>query len=442
MFIIYNKYILFLKNNKKNNKFLIKNIMGRPKGSLNKSTIAKNNGGGVSIMHFDKQIENAPIIRRNEQYGIIQYGVKNLYPYDLINLYNTSVTHKACCDFATNAICGEGLDWDAMKLKKEDIPNPSYQMGWNEFIRALAFDFSLYSAFAFQVIRNKDGKTYSFFPQPIETVRLEEMDEDGVINNAYLCKDWSATGKYPPIKIPMFGFQEDETIPMGVPYLFYHRQYNPVNAYYGLPTYSSAINAILAEAQYSLWDLKSITNGFCPAGAITLSNVETDEERQAIIDNITRLFTGAQNSNSVMISFRNNIEEKPIEFTPFALPSSNVNLYEAANERTINRIMAGWRITSKALIGFPVDSDGFSDSGSYMESAYALYNVNVANNNRREILDVINTCFKSNGIDVEIILKPLRYKIDDAQTTISSDTTSNGETSKEGEVEEREENTI
>jgi len=420
--------------------------MGRPKGSLNKSTLlaqqqAKKKGGLYNVK-LEKQIENAPIIRKNSQYNIISYGSKNLYPFDLINLYNTSVTHKACCDWATNAICGEGVDWDAMKVKSDKIPNPNYNMGWNEFIRALAFDFNLYSAFAFQVIKNKDGKTYSFFPQPIETVRLEEMDDEGVINAAYICKDWSATNKYTPVRIKMFGFQEGETIPSGEPYLFYHKQYNPVNAYYGLPTYSSAINAIEAEAQYQIWDLKNITNGFTPTGALTIPQVETEEERNAIIDNVTRLFTGAANANSLLLTFRNNIEEKPIEFTPFVQSSTNVNLYADANERTVNRIMAAWKIPSKALIGYPVDSTGFSDSGAYMESAYALYNVNVANNNRREILDVINTCFKANGVDVEIKLKPLSYKVNDKETKVDTNEEPNGKPSNEGEVEEREKNTI
>lgn len=411
---------------------------GRPVGSANKPKY----NGGLEVLKFEKQIANAPITKFNAQYEIINYGLDNCYPYKLIDLYNTSVTNRACIDFATNAIVGEGIDWEKMKVNSEDMLTPNYSMSWNEFIRALAFDYSIYSAFAFQIIKNRDNKTYSFFPQPIETVRLEEMDEDGVINNAYICKDWSATGKYPPIKLPMFGFQDDEQIPMGQPYLLYHKQYNPVNAYYGLPTYSSALNAIQAEAAYQTWELKNVSNNFTPTGMLTLPTVETDEERRTIIKNIQSMFGGVDNSNALMISFRTNIEDKPVEFTPFTAPTSNVNLYEAANERTINRIMAGHKIPSKALIGYPADNTGFSNSGEYLESAYALYNVNVANNSRREILDTINTLFKLNGVEVQIELKPLRYKIDDEQTKVETTTNPEGETKTEEEVEERENNTI
>lgn len=412
--------------------------MARPKGSLNKPKYT----GGLEIIKFEKQIEGAPITRLNTQYDIISYGLKNDYPYTLIDLYNTSVTHRACIDFATNAIIGEGINWEKMKVNAEDMLTPNYSMSWNEFIKALAFDYCLYSAFSFQIIKNKDNKTYSFFPQPVETVRLEEMDEEGVINNGYVCKDWTATGKYQPIKLPLFGFQEDETIPMGVPYLVYHKQYNPVNAYYGLPTYSSALNAIQSEAAYQVWELKNVVNNFTPTGMLTLPTVSSDEERRAIINNIQSMFGGVENSNALMITFRTNIEDKPVEFTPFTAPSSNVNLYEAANERTINRIMAGHKIPSKALIGYPADDTGFSNSGEYLESAYALYNVNVANNARREILDTINTLFKLNGVDLKIELKPLRYKIDDEQTKVETTTNPEGQTKKEEEVEERENNTI
>ena len=202
--------------------------MSRTKGALNKPKITGNN---LSVLRFEKQIENAAITRNSGQ-GWVNYGIKNDYPLQLINLYNTSVTQRACVDFSVNAILGEGIDYEASNLNGSDLPTPNYQMSWDDFIRAISFDFILYGAFAFQVIRNKGGETYSFYPQPIETVRLEEMDSEGVINNAYLSADWTATGKYPPIQIPMFGFQEDEKIDYGKTYLYYYKPYNPVNAYY------------------------------------------------------------------------------------------------------------------------------------------------------------------------------------------------------------------
>ena len=416
--------------------------MARTLGSKNKPKIPQNKNG-VFVTKFEKTIENAPVIKYNAQYNIMSYGLKNTYPYDLISLYNTSVTMKSCIDFMTTAIVGESLDWESMGVEEKNIQPPNYYTSWFTFIKALAFDFSLYSAFAFQVIKNKDGKTYSFFHQPVETIRLEELDEDGVINNAYLCKDWSEPVKNGVVKMPMFGFQDDREIPKGVPHLFYYAQYNPVNRYYGLPIYASGLNCIQAEAKFQIQNLRQIVNGFTPAGALTIPSCETDQERQAIINNITDMFTGELNSNNIILSFRDNIEQKPIEWTPFTQSSNNVNIYADATERTQNWIIGAFKIPSKMLIGYPADNSGFSDSGSLMESAFALYNVNVANSIRREILDVINNAFKINGVDIEIKLKPLRYKVDDTQENkIDTNDKAQGTPKAEEEVEERTDDTI
>lgn len=391
---------------------------GRPIGSVKKHS----SNGALNIVKFEKQVQGAPIVKQSGM-GWVNWGLKNLYPIDLINLYNTSPTHRACIDFSTNAIIGNGIDYEAMKLKDADVGTPNYYQGWDEFIRCLAFDYCLYGTFAFQIIKNRGGNTYSYFHQPVETVRVGEADEDGIFTHAYISKDWSATGKFPPVEIPVFGFQEDETIEYGKPYLFYFRNYSPINYYYGSPVYSAALQAIQTEVEYVNYDLKHITNGFASTGMLTLPTVESDEERQAVLDNIQRMFTGSENANAVMVAFRSNIEDKPAEFTSFQ-QNTNVNIYSEANERTINRIMAGHRITSKALIGYPVDDTGFSDSGKYLESAYALYNINVADNNRRAILSAINNAFKLNGIDTEIILKPLKYIVEDTQTTKQENTES------------------
>lgn len=416
---------------KKNDKY-----MSRPKGSTNKSKSPKTR---LETINFDKQLQNAPV-NKVSNFGWINYGERNSYPYLLENLYNTSVTHRSCIDFAVNAIVGEGVDFEAMEIDSNDLQAPNYYTSWNQFIRQLAFDWCLFNAFSFQVIKNRDNSTYSFFHQPVETVRLEEMDADGVINGAYLCKDWTNSNKYGTVRLPMFGFQSEARIPMGQPFLFYHSGYNVSSPYYGAPIYGSALNVIQAEAQYQTFDLKTVTNGFTPSGALVLPDVETEEEKQAIIRRITEMFTGAENASNIMVSFRSSVEDNPVQFTPFQQNSDGVDLYQQANERTVSRLIAAHRIPSKALIGYSLDNLGFSNSAEYLESAFALYNVNVANANRQEIVNVINQAFKANGVDVELKLKPLRYSLDSTQNT--TDNTESADPVSEDEATERTNNTI
>lgn len=401
---------------------------GRPKGSKNKPKSEKLSSSTYSIK-FEKQILGAPVMRQNMSDGIINWGQRNDYPLRLDELYIGSVTHKSCIDFAVNAIVGGGVEVDI------EVPQPNYHTSWNEFIRAITFDYCLYGGFAFQIIKNKDGKTYSFFNQPFETVRMEPMDEDGVIEYCQVSADWTAKQKYPPVRIPIFGFQEDEEIKQGQVYMFVYVSPNPISPYYPIPSYIAGIKSIQAEVEYMNYDLKSIMNGFVGAGSISLPPVGSEQQKQAIINNIQSMFTGSDNANSLLVFFREDSEDTPVEFTPFSSNSGMVDLYEAANERTVNRIIESHKISSKGLIGLPMDNSGFSDSGALMQAAYDVYNTNVASSARVVILSAINNLFALNGVEVEISLKPLSY-------ITTSSVTGDFEPQDEEEVTEREENTI
>ena len=158
-------------------------------------------------------------------------------------------------------------------------------------------------------------------------------------------------GLYPPIYLK--SLKQQDNLVKGEPYLFVYETYTPSQNYYTSPHYSAAIKAIQAECQHVSYDLKNVINSFTPAGALILPDVETDAERQAVIQNVQNLFQGAENSNNLLISFRRNVEEKGVEFLPFTYNSTNVNLYDAANERTISRILAGHQIPSRTLVGLP-----------------------------------------------------------------------------------------
>ena len=390
---------------------------------------------GVYNLNFDKQIENAPIVK-NSQRGWVNYGKKNLYPFDLLNLYSSSVTHRACVDFAVNSIVGNGVDYEQM----EGIIMPNYAETWDSFVRKIALDYILYGSFAFQIIKNRDGKTYSIYHQPFETVRLSPYDEDGQISSAWICSDWSALGKYQPIELPIFGFQEGYSIKMGQPYLFVYRTYSPQNNYYAAPIYSSALNAIQAEIEHQKFDLKSILNNFVPSGMLEMGPVESDKDKQDIINNINKMFIGSEGVNSLMITFASGNGESPVKFTPFVGNSTNVNLYGEANERTINRILEAHRIPSKALIGLPMDASGFSNQGEMLEAAYNLYNINVGNNNRETIIGTINKFFAMNGVDIKLVLKPLKYNIlgkNNEEEIITNETETDAKVVDDNNLEEK-----
>ena len=394
--------------------------MSRPIGSKNKPKIQKNSG--VFLTNLEKQIEGSAVTRKNSL-GWVNWGIKNNYPNLLLDLFNQSPTHRSACNFAIMSILGNGVDYEQMGVNGDEVI-PNYAQSWDEIIKSLATDYIIYGSYALQIIMNKDGKTFSFWHMPLDKVRWSEYDEDGQITSYWISNDWTAVGQNPPFQIDAFDMRDDFKIEKGKPYLYVYRTYSPTMVYYTQPHYSAAIKAIQSEIEYVNYDLKNIVNGFTPSGVLTLPEVETDEERQAIINNITRMFQGSDNANSVMITFRNNIEDKGVEYVPFAKNQGSFNFYADANQRTINRILEAHQIPNAALIGHPdISNSGFASEADKLELSYQLYNKLTGNFNRMAVVKTLNQMLKMNGLDTEIIMKPLNFMDFGADADVKERTT-------------------
>lgn len=381
--------------------------MSRPVGSKNKPKIPSNRNG-IYLTNLEKQIEGSAMARINAM-GWVDWGRGNNYPNLLLDLYNQSPTHRACINFGVQSILGNGVDLDSMQVDGTQVV-PNYAQSWDDLIKNIATDYMLYGSYAIQIIKNKDGKTFSFWHMPLDKVRWSEYDEDGQITQYWISNDWTATGKFPPFAIEAFDMRDESLVKQGVPYLYVYRQYSPAMVYYTQPHYQAGIKSIQSEIEYVNYDLKTTVNNFVPSGMLVLNEVETDEQRQAVINNVTKLFQGSDNANSLMIAFRSNIEEQKPEFIPFTSNSGNINLYASANERTVNRILAAHQIPNASLVGMPdLVGSGFASEADKLETAYQLYNKLTGNANRMAVIKTLNQMFKMQGVDVEVVMKPLNF---------------------------------
>lgn len=389
--------------------------MPRTKGSLNRSTIEKmqkenRKGNPVYNVKLERQVEGSAITKKNSL-GWINYGIRNNMPTLLLDLYNQSPTHRACINFEVQSIIGQGIDLEAMKVDGSQIA-PNYYQDWNTILRAIALDYSIFGTFYIEIIMNKDRKTYSYYHIPADKVRWSEYDEDGQITSYWLCNDWTEYAKNPPIEIPAFDMREDSKIEYGKPYIYCFRPYTPAMNYYTQPRYQAGIKSIQAQIEICNYDMRFTTNSFVPQGMLVMNEVEDDSERHALIKNITNLFTGSDAAGGIMVSFRSNIEEKSPEFIPFTSNTGNVNLYDSTSMRVIDMIVSSHQIPSKTLIGLSQSKTGFNSEGNFLEKSYSLYNTLVGNYDRDVIVKTINFMFKMNGIDQELILKPLQLQLD------------------------------
>lgn len=409
--------------------------MARTKGALNKPKTSK---GGVYVTKLEKQIEGSAVTKKNSL-GWVNWGVRNNYPNLMLELYNQSPTHRACINFGVQSIVGNGVDYNKMQIDGSQVI-PNYAESWDEIVKNLALDYMLYGSYAIQIIKNKDGKTFSFWHMPLDKVRWSEYDEDGQIPTYWICNDWSSTAQFPPFEVDAFDMRDESFIENGKPYLYVYRQYSPAMTYYTQPHYQAGIKSIQSEIEYVNYDLKTTVNNFVPSGMLVLNEVETDEERQGIINNVTSMFQGSENANSVMVTFRSNVEEQKPEFVPFVANTSNINLYESANNRTVSRILASHQIPNASLVGMPdIGNSGFASEADKLETAYQLYNRLTGNSNRMAVIKTLNNMLRMNGVETEVIMKPLSFNDfgNDADVEERTEPVKNDDNEVDNNVEEK-----
>lgn len=385
-----------MENNKK---------IGRPKGSLNKKS---NINSKMKIINLNRNVENTPIISDQNAHPWINWGVDNKFPLYILTLYANSIVHSSCVNFLVNAVIGNGISYESMKINQNELV-PNYLETWETFLKKITLDYVLFGGFSFQIIKNRDNKTCSFFHQPISTIRLSKKDENGEIKTAWISKDWTNCSRYKPEEIEVLNFSDDINVKMGKSYLFIYYDYNIFDEYYSQPYYSSAFDAIESDIEMKKYDLASVKNNFTPSGFILLNRVDNEEERNEILRNIQNSFSGSDNANNLIVMFKNNTDDSPIEYTPFQSNESGINQFQDNTNRTTNRIMAAHRISNRGLLGLPMDSTGFSNQGELLETSYRLTEKLIVNDLRNTILTTINQCLSLNGIETDLILKSFTF---------------------------------
>lgn len=384
---------------------------------------------------LEKQIESVAKTRKNAL-GFISWGERNIYPYQLSSLYYSSPTHKACIDFAVSSIIGGGIDYEKMGVNQEEI-FPNYSETWDNVLRKCALDYSIYGSFAIQIIMNRDKKTFSFYHVEFSSIRCGSMDEDGVIPKYFICSDWTQVGRYKPIEIAAFGLTDK--LEYGKPYLYVHKTYSPDSLYYPVPSYISAIKAIQTEIENLRFDLRATTNNFSATGILELNRCDTDEEKQELLQNITSMFSGSDNANSLIVTFKNDNDDSPIKFTSIDQNINKVDLFNENNKRSIERIISAHRIGSKQLIGYTSSNASLGGTGNEVRVAYQIYNSTKGNQDRLEIVDTFNRLMRLSGIEINLVLKPLELFVDETNNSVpagNSQTDTSQDTS-ENNVEEK-----
>ena len=345
-----------------------------------------------------------PAVVEDNRKEWVAYGEDNNYFQFLIDRYNGSATNNAIINGMTELIYGKGL-YATDASRKPDEFAMMKSLFSRQCMRKITFDLKAMGQAAMQVIYNKDKtKIVQVEHMPIETLRMEKMNDDGEVTGYYYSKDWTKIRKkgFEPIRIPAFGYGEKGEgleIYCIKPYRSGFYYYSPVDYQGGLP-YAEL------EEEVANYHINNIKNGLSPSMLINFNNgVPTEEERELIERRIIQKFSGSSNSGKFILAFNDN-KEMAASIEPVQLSDASEQ-YQFLADESMRKLMVAHRVTSPMLMGIK-DNTGLGNNADELKTASLLFHNTVVRPIQELILDAIDDILAVNGASLNIYFKTLQ----------------------------------
>jgi len=345
-----------------------------------------------------------PAVVEDNRKQWVAYGEDNNYFQYLIDRYNGSATNNAIINGMTELIYGRGL-YATDASRKPDEYAMMKSLFSRTCMRKITFDLKAMGQAAMQVIYNKDKtKIVQVEHFPIETLRMEKMNDDGEVTGYYYSKDWTKIRKkgFEPIRIPAFGYGEKGEgleIYCIKPYRSGFYYYSPVDYQGGLP-YAEL------EEEVANYHINNIKNGLSPSMLINFNNgVPTEEERELIERRIIQKFSGSSNSGKFILAFNDN-KEMAASIEPVQLSDASEQ-YQFLADESMRKLMVAHRVTSPMLMGIK-DNTGLGNNADELKTASLLFHNTVVRPIQELVLDAVDDILAVNGASLNVYFKTLQ----------------------------------
>lgn len=351
--------------------------------------------GLYSIKGAKFEAMDLPVIREVRGKEYMEFGVNNLFPQELIKLYDTSAINHTCIDAIRDGIVGEGI----VNFGEDYINGDGETI--NEVFQKISLDYVLYGGYALNVIWNKEGtRIAEIYHLPFANVRSGKPDEEDRVNSYFYSSDWSKIRKYKPVQYAAF----DITTTKGddASQIYYCKNYTPGNEVYPLPAYIGGVNDIQLDARVSRFHNANISNGLAPSMFVQFRNgIPNPEERRDIYREIEDTFTGEENAGRFFLAFSE--PGKEMQVTP--VENANDEYYITLEQRITSRILTAHRITSPLLLGIK-EGAGFSSNSEEIITSYSHFMNTVVLPKQKKILSTFGYMLKLWGLNVTLEIEP------------------------------------
>jgi len=328
--------------------------------------------------------DSLPIFKENKAKGYVTYGLDNLYPQELIRLYNSSPKHNAIINQKAAYIVGANTDIKGkntvdVAITEDFLANINAYEDFENLKSKLAQDYELFDGFAVEVIWNKaKTKPAEYYHLPFQNVRLGK-------DCAYYSEDWQ-NQRSEICEYPYFNANTREN-----KQLFYFKLYRAGQKQYPLPSYIGALRYIEIDSEIQNWHFNSIKNGFSAQTLIQFfKGIPTPEEMRLTERRFKSQKTGTHNAGGMIIGY-NEPSEKAAEITNLQ-PSDFDKQFLQLNDTVRDEIFVGHRISNPVLFG--ISTAGALGQRNELIEAYELFQQAYIEPRQKQFDSALNSILK------------------------------------------------
>lgn len=360
----------------------------------------------VSMAAIDPYIETnmispkeTEIISKNR----VEWGVRNLYPHYLFDLYQRSPTLATIVSGTTDYVAGD----DATILPLGDAFQDGLMNAKGETIveqvRDAAHDDLLYGGFAFQVIRSLSGDIVEIYHIDMRYLRCNKE-----CNVFYYSERWDKPGNkkmlmYPAfVRIDNWAALDDAEKERNLASILYVKDTHFQT--YPAPKYASAVVACEIEKNVGEYHLNAINNEFVSSIILNFCNgMPNDEQKKEIEKDVNEKFAGYKNAGRILTNYCADKAHSLVVDTPKV--ESFGDRYNALAKYARESIFTAFRAVP-SLFGLMTESKGFSSEE--FEQAFKLYNKTAVLPIQRRIADAYDKIYGQKGV---LTIKPFDLNV-------------------------------
>jgi len=269
--------------------------------------------------------------------GYIKYGKDNMYPQELVRLFNEHPEHRAIVNRKARYIWGKGLkavnEIDQIKVDTF-IDNFNRKETLNQAGKKLSLNTELFNGVYVEVITNLQGQPIEMYILNSANCRISECE-----TKLYFCKNWNKNTQAKDIKC-INKFENNGTAgTFFIDFKYYTASASKLESVYPIAQYQSIVNDINTDVDISTFNKNYCASGFSVGKIINFYNGQPSDE---MVHSIERAFKGTytgENGESLMITHSDRDDKAPevVDVTVNDLSEK----FAFTSKRAMKKIFAG-----------------------------------------------------------------------------------------------------